>query len=208
MSISTRAIIFLGLLILVGAMSDYQHQAPVFAEGRFVKLDAAGKHLNPWQGPWACILDTQTGLVWENKTDDESIHDALWTYSWYIDEKGVENTGDCFFEENRCDTSDLIRRVEAKQLCGLSEWRLPSAAELQTLVFDLAKTGDAKIEGDFFAHTQRGDYWTSDAGIALEGVYAHLGEGAIAIDFIEGAPRSIPYRNAAFVRLVSTSIIK
>ena len=42
----------------------------------YTKLDASGTPLPddaPW--PWAMVKDNVTGLIWENKTDDGSIHD-------------------------------------------------------------------------------------------------------------------------------------
>lgn len=203
MSWILRTLILVALLILLLAFSYYEHTPTQAGTGRYIKLDKQGEAMQPWQGPWSCILDTETGLVWENKTDDETIHDALWTYSWYQNGKGVENSGDCYFEADRCDTADLIRRVNQEQTCGLNNWRLPTSHELQSILYNTPKTGEAKIAGDFFSSTKRGDYWSSDSDVVLQGVYKHLKSGAIAIDFIEGKPRSIPYRNAAFVRLVT-----
>lgn len=200
--IRRTAILVISLALLI-SLSHYRHQPSPAASSRFVKLNVKGEPLHPWQGPWACVLDRQTRLVWENKTDDEGIHDALWTFSWHQGGKGVENSGDCYFEKNRCDTDDLIRRVNQEKTCGLGNWRLPTAQELQSIIFHHPKAGDAKIAGDFFPHTKRGDYWTSNADTPLYGVFSHLKYGALAIDFIEGKPRAIPYRNAAFVRLVS-----
>ncbi|MCG8673470.1 MAG: DUF1566 domain-containing protein [Pseudomonadales bacterium] len=201
-----RGLVIAGTLILAVIFGRYEHSPTPAYEGRYIKLSRVGELMRSWQGPWSCVLDTQTNLVWENKTDDESIHDALWTFSWYQDDKGVKNSGDCYFEPDRCDTSDLIMRMNQEKTCGISNWRLPTSKELSSLIFNIPRTGEAKIANDFFSHTKRGDYWSSDADIPLQGVYAHLKTGAIAIDFIEGKPRAIPYRNAAFVRLVSSNI--
>lgn len=203
MNWAVRLLILIALVGVAVSFGLYEGARVQERDTRFVKLDMQGNKIDPWAGPWSCVLDTETGLIWENKTDDESIHDALWTFSWYQDEKGVQNSGDCFFESERCDTADLIRRANQEKTCGLDGWRLPSAIELESILFDKPKTGEAKIANDFFTYTKRGDYWTSDADIVLEGVFAHLKLGAIAIDFIEGKPRAIPYRNAAFVRLVA-----
>lgn len=200
---------FIRIMIVVGLFSmillfRYEHTPSQPLETRFVKLDGSGQALKPWQGPWACVLDKQTGLIWENKTDDESIHDALWTYSWKHNNIGIDNSGDCYFESERCDTDDLLRRMNSEKTCGLSNWRLPSVAEFKSIYHDKPKVGQAKIFNDFFAHTKRGDYWSSNHGVPMTGVYKHLKEGAYAFDTIEGEPRAIPYRNAAFVRLVSS----
>ncbi len=187
------------------------------ASDRFIKLDASGMPMDIWAGPWACILDQKTGLIWENKTDNENIHDAYWTYSWFnqypiIKEseslqdasfKGTPNKGDCYFEEERCDTLDLIQRTRTHQLCGLKHWRLPSTEELQSLLDHSVRIGEALIQPAFFPHTKKGDYWTSDFDKDLTGVYQHLKFGALAVNFKDGSVKPIPYQNAAFVRLVT-----
>jgi len=205
MKYAIRALVVISLFFCL-LFFQYKHEPSEPMTSRFIKLDTHGKAKQPWQGPWACILDTKTGLIWENKTDDESIHDGLWTYSWKQKEVGVDNSGDCYFETERCDTDDLIRRMNIEKTCGLDNWRLPSVAELSTLVNENPKVGQAKIFNDFFPFTKRGDYWSSDHGIPLTGVYGYLKEGAYAFDFIEGKPRPIPYRNAAFVRLVTKTL--
>lgn len=176
---------------------------PENSASRLVKLDAEGEAMNAWAGPWSCVLDQKTGLVWEVKTDSETIHDGYWTYSWYNEDIGVENSGDCFFETNRCDTSDLIRRALQEKICAKNGWRLPTAAELSTLVFLHAKPGEPVIDQDFFPHMQRSNYWAADAQVPLESIYSHLGFGAKAVNFIKGDVVALPYRNAAFVILVT-----
>lgn len=201
-----RLFILLFLLVLVFFLPfEVAHQPS--DSGRFVKLDKNGASLTHWQGPWSCIIDTKTGLTWENKTDDESIHDALWTYSWFQHGVGTQNAGDCYFEEERCDTADLIKKMNQEKPCGLNGWRLPTASELTSLVYSNPETGKAKIRHDFFSYSQRGDFWTSEHNKTLEGIYAHLNHGARSIDFIEGKHRDIPYRNAAFLRLVTNKRI-
>ena len=178
-----------------------QPQTPVMATSHWLKLDAQGRELTAWQVPWHCVVDTRSGLTWQNLRDDESIHDGYWSYSWFDGETGVANRGDCYFEEDRCDTLDLIIRVNAAQLCGKQDWRLPSANELAQLLYP--QTGKAYIDESFFSSTQRGDYWTSDAQQPLTGIFSHLKEGALAVNFGDGSLQTLPYRNAAFVRLVS-----
>ncbi|MCO7224956.1 DUF1566 domain-containing protein [Pleionea sp. CnH1-48] len=170
---------------------------------RYQKLNSSGQPIAPWAGPWSCVLDQKTGLVWEVKNDAENIHDAYWTYSWQLNNMGVADRGDCYFEPNRCDTDDLIRRANQQQTCGIHQWRLPTKEELLTLVSHDLRPGEATIAKDFFPHTKRGDYWTSTANQPLEGAFKHLGHGAYAVNFITGEAIIIPYRNAAFVRLVA-----
>lgn len=176
---------------------------PMNLEHRFVKLNQQGENLLPWQGPWSCIHDRATGLLWENKTDDESIHDGYWTYSWYQQEQGVKNRGDCYFEEQRCDTQDLIEHTNREQLCGMTGWRLPSDDELSGILQPQDRPNAAQLPIDFFQQIRAGDYWSATGSVPLTGHYQHLGQGALAIDFHQGDFHRLPYRNAAFVILVT-----
>ncbi|WP_406828237.1 DUF1566 domain-containing protein [Microbulbifer sp. ARAS458-1] len=204
----------------------HQPQDPRPAPYHFTKIDASGGPLPIWSGPWSCVCDHRSGRLWEVKTDSENIHDGLWTYSWYDNSWadvpdndqftaqpaahrgapttiGTPNNGDCYFEEERCDTADLIRRTREEKLCGGQDWRLPTAAELQTLIYTDAKAGQPTIDTAFFPKTKRGDYWTSEQDKSLQTVYNYLKSGAVAVSFVDGQPITIPHRNAAFVRLVS-----
>jgi hypothetical protein len=148
---------------------QYNHLPDPPSPSRFVKIDANGQVMKPWHGPWACTFDQTTGLIWENKTDDESIHDGLWTYSWFDAnlDQGEQNAGDCYFESSRCDTNDLIRRANNQGRCGIKNWRLPTDQELLSIVNPQPKTGMAMIYNDYFSYTKRGDYWTAESNIAL-----------------------------------------
>lgn len=200
-----RMLVLLGLVLAVLFIA---WRKPFLVEpptaSRFVKIDRNGKPLSPWAGPWQCVCDQQTGLLWEVKNDDEGIHDGYWTYSWYDGEKGVENSGDCYFEKDRCDSADLIRRANIEQTCSADNWRLPNVKELNSLVYQDTKPGQPKIDKNFFPQTKHGDYWTSEAEQPLSGVFKFLYKGATAVSFIEGKEIQLPYRNAAFVRLVTT----
>ncbi|CAH9051737.1 hypothetical protein PSECIP111854_00821 [Pseudoalteromonas sp. CIP111854] len=170
---------------------------------RFTKITAQGRQLTPWQGPWSCVLDNQLSLLWEVKTDDESIHDGYWTYSWYDQNKGHPNFGDCYFETARCDTQDLINRTNTLSLCGQTNWRLPTESELASLLQSPSRPGHVYIAHDYFINIQKGDYWSSDANTTLSQHYEHLKFGAKAVNFHKGSVIALPYRNAAFVILVS-----
>lgn len=174
------------------------------SDSRWIKVARDGVPVDNWSGPWQCVFDQQTGLLWEVKTDNEGIHDGYWSYSWFDGTTGIANMGDCYFEEDRCDTLDLIKRVTVEKACGASEWRLPEGNELLSLVQRNVKPGDPAIAKDFFPFTKRGDYWTGQSRQPLTGVYRHLGEGALAVNFVAGSVVTLPYRNAAFVRLVAT----
>lgn len=202
----SRALFLLTLpvcAVLLAALHRPPPQTP--PDYHLVKTDRDGRAMDAWSGPWSCVCDTRTGLLWEVKTDDEGIHDGHWTYSWYERDFGVADNGDCYFEEERCDTRDLIRRTNREKLCDAGNWRLPDSEELQTLLYPQARTGAPLIDTAYFPKTRRGDYWTGEGEKPLRGVYRYLNNGAAAIDFIAGEQVTIPYRNAAFVRLVADS---
>ncbi len=190
--------------IAVAVCSWYSNRAPKLTQPeRFIKVDQTGRTVHPWQGPWACNYDTSTGLLWELKRDDESVYDGYWTYSWFDGTLGAENQGDCYFESSRCDTLDLIVRANQQRLCQVSGWRLPTVYEVQSLLVKQDRPQQAQLAVDYFRFIKHGDYWTAQNKQQLSGHFAHLKQGATAINFFSGQTHSLPYRNAAFVMLVS-----
>jgi hypothetical protein len=192
-------------LLVYAAMQGVEQPEPMASP--LIKITQQGQTISVWAGPWACVFDKQTGLLWEVKTDNETIHDGYWSYSWFDGLRGKANSGDCYFEKDGCDTQDLIHRANRENTCGVAGWRLPAPSELLSLVETNPRPGEPTIAKDFFPQTRRGDYWTGDAEQALDGAFQHLGEGAIAVDFVTGSVTKLPYRNAAFVRLVSDQFL-
>jgi hypothetical protein len=116
---------------------------------------------------WGCTYDSDTNLIWEYKTQDGGLRDIKHTYTWFnADAKlnggnaGVENGGVCYDKQN-CDTEKFVNQVNAQGLCGATDWRLPTLAELKTI-----KTGfsDDAIP-DFYEHLYY-NFWTSTLGAA------------------------------------------
>ncbi len=206
MTIFIRVTILLMLIAaIISAAYNKNSMKPTPAVSQWVKLSANGRPIDNWSGPWSCILDKNTGLIWENKDNNEGIHDGRWTYSWSDGQGlGEEDKGSCSFNNFHCDTQDLIRRARLEKNCGLSQWRLPTAKELSTLFNPTPPVGEPIIDIDFFPYTQRGEYWTADSRQTLTGFYHFLGEGAITLDFRQGNKTVSPYRNAAYVRLVTS----
>jgi len=116
---------------------------------------------------------------------------------------GPANNGDCYFENSRCDTEDLIRRMNSETTCGKTDWRLPSTRELLTLVDNQSMVGEAKIANDFFPHTRASVYWASEHGQQLEQSMRHNGMGAKVVNFANGEVLVKPYSTAPFLRLVT-----
>nr|WP_194709983.1 DUF1566 domain-containing protein [Pseudoalteromonas sp. S16_S37] len=197
----------ISLLLATGlyCLVHYSHAPSILPtpHARYTKIAATGAPLTPWQGPWACVFDSQLNVLWEVKTDNESIHDGYWTYSWFQQSKGQANFGDCYFESQRCDTQDLIEHTNIQGLCGQHNWRLPTEQELASLIQSPSRPGRPYIAHDYFSHIKKGDYWTSQSDANLSQQFKHLKLGAKAVNFHDGTVNALPYRNAAFVILVS-----
>lgn len=199
--------IFTALLLLTLGGYGYLSLATVpqqMEHPHYVKISSGGESLKPWQGPWACVMDKNTHLLWEIKTDDETIHDADWTYSWFDGDVGEPDKGDCFYRNGRCDTQALITRTNHSKLCGVQNWRLPTLEELQSLIEHNDHPQQAQIATDFFPRIKNSDYWTQQGQQALTNPhFLHLKSGALSVNLFEGKTTPLPYRNAAFVVLVS-----
>lgn len=172
-------------------------------DARFIKVTADGQELGAWQGPWKCVLDNKTGLMWEVKSYAEDMHDYQCSFTWFDGRTGVADGGSCFTENGKSDTQDLVEYANEAWRCDTDGWRLPTEPELRTLLSETPLPGDVLIARDYFPYIQRGLYWTSTADVPLTGHFERLGKGAIAIDFKDGRSRKMPYRDAAFVRLVA-----
>lgn len=140
------------------------------AQERFVKKQADGKALALQDGPWACIEDTQTGLHWEVKSPNENAQFAYSTYSWKTTERGSDNRGSCgvdqpgfpWVEYQACDTQDLIDHLNQIRLCGFSDWRLPTALELRSIMLKNPYPGERMLPTPLLPHIPHSPYWTSE----------------------------------------------
>lgn len=118
-----------------------------------------------------CVLDDKSQLLWEVKSSNKGLQNAHNTYTWFNGKTGVEN-GDysqhCNFIKN-CNTQAFINALNQQQLCQKNTWRLPSDAELKTLL----RYGDNEplIDTQYFPNTRAQFYWTAedlDKNIAID----------------------------------------
>lgn len=135
---------------------------------------------------WACTRDNVTGRVWEVK-----VHNALQTrhqdhtYTWYDPASPdgspgtVGTTGTCnaTLGVNECNTANYVAAVNAAQLCGFTDWRMPTVKELEG-ISDLNRMNPA-IDPDYFMITPSSDFWSGSpyAGSSNDAWYVNFGSG-------------------------------
>ena len=127
-----------------GDVASIQNQ--VTADADFIALKLAGtRFVDNGDGT---VTDVQTRLMWEQKdylgggANLSNPHDADNTYTWSASGTAPDGTvfTDFLSRLNNCDTADGI--TIAGGFAGHCDWRLPTNAELRTIV-DLTATGCA-----------------------------------------------------------------
>ncbi len=118
------------------------------------------------------VRDNVTGLIWEVKTDDGSVHDKYNIYTW-CDTNSETNGGDAGTCGEGTDTEDFINALNTEHFGGFTDWRLPTPKELRSIT-DRSKYNPA-IDRVFFPSTVSDHYWSSttyaDDAYAAWGVY-------------------------------------
>lgn len=149
----------------------------------------------------SCLRDTQTGLVWELKSDQEGLHDWRNTYSWFnptqahheLDYRGTADAGSC--AGSQCDTWSLVAAVNDEKFCGFDDWRMPSKDEIFS-ISDLSKAkSPPTINVEYFPYAQAAEYWTAND-------YSFQPDSAWVWHFQFGHDRVDWKKSAKFVRLV------
>ena len=127
---------------------------------------------------WIMTRDNVTGLIWEIKTDDGSIHDKDNIYTWY-DSNPATNGGYAGTAGNGTDTEDFINALNAANFGGFSDWRMPTIKELSSLVNSGIASPGPTIDTTWFPHTRSSYYWSSTT-------YANNTYGAWHVGFYYG----------------------
>jgi hypothetical protein len=123
----------------------------------FTKIDAVGAALPDSATTWSCVKDNVTGLIWENKTDG-GLRDWTVSYTNYDSTTALQKwNGASYVAPTQAEIDAPTNSVGFKNavnsagLCGASDWRLPTADELQGLVINgPVAVITPVIDGDWF----------------------------------------------------------
>jgi len=155
----------------------------------YTKLDGSGNALSDEAASWVMVRDNVTGLIWENKTNDGTIHDKDNKHTWYdpTDPYYSGTPGD------GTDTKDFIDALNSASFGGYSDWRLPTASELVTIVN--YRFSNPAISPGYFQNTASSFYWSSTT-------YAHNTDYAWGVDFDHGYDYDLYKSSSYYVRAV------
>ena len=163
------------------------------------KVSDSGEILALDSEAWSCVLDDSKSLLWEVKNEEEGIQYSLNTYTWFDGESGRDNgtyTKNCYWGKN-CNTLSFTADINKANLCGYSDWRLPSLDELNTIVAYYGES-DTLINTNFFPNTQKNTYWTSDS-------VTNSPKLAFEVPFFYGGSKARQKTIDTFVRLVRSA---
>jgi hypothetical protein len=123
----------------------------------YTKLDGSGNVLSDSATSWVMVRDNVTGLIWENKTVDGTIHDKDKSYTWYDPTDPNPGTpGD------GTDTKDFLDALNSARFGGYSDWRLPTIRELTSIVnHGIPPSPGPAIDTGYFPNTAASWYWSS-----------------------------------------------
>lgn len=189
--------------LLIGAPALASDLGPLRASAqqsqsttRFVKIANDGSELpgsavlGPNAKDWACTKDTETGLIWEVKTEDGGLRDWHWRFlsydpkyatddvysgdpyvNWGLTSYGKDGTwggitgpskgSPCNYVLSQCNTDSYAKTVNQLGLCGLKNWIVPSKDNLEKISCQRGKTSCSTY--GFFENTNYQYYyhWSS-----------------------------------------------
>ncbi|VAW85574.1 hypothetical protein MNBD_GAMMA18-2467 [hydrothermal vent metagenome] len=154
---------------------------------RYVKVSQKGDLQLPEETRWSCILDQETGLLWETKSQGTLRHAE---YEYVQSGAGGRCDGD------DCTIEGFLNRVNQAALCGRSDWRLPKRRELVRLVDHAYLDSIPSIDVRYFSNTQKGRYWSADQ-------FEYSEKYVWAVNFEDGFDRIQAVNKTAHLRLVS-----
>lgn len=166
----------------------------------FTRINSDGSEYigsgNYQTSPWACVRDNRTGLMWEVKTTDGSIHDASNTYRWggltALGRGSDDREGDYYNDWNH-----LIIGSNEEQICGYSDWQVPSNAQLMSIAHFGIDGRPLKVDANYFPNTVGDFYWSS---MPYHGEHSEF--YAWAFQYVFGNNKNLQRYQSAALRLV------
>ena len=155
----------------------------------YTKLDDSGKALPDSATSWVMVRDNVTGLIWENKTVDGTIHNKDKKYTWYDPKDPNPGTPGSTTTKNFVDT------LNSDRFGGYNDWRLPTIKELNSIVNYAATSTGSAITVSYFPNTQSTFYWSSVT-------YAPGTDYAWGVDFGYGGEYAYGKVDSGYVRAV------
>lgn len=171
----------------------------------YIKHDMKGRLLADIDEQWTCVQDTQSGLMWEVKAQNDAMRNANNLYSWFNPEtsivKGKPNGGRCEGEAD-CDTYAYVQEMNKRNYCGHNDWSLPTKEQMQTLVYLDNGKEKVKINKRYFPQAVPSWYWTaSENSNSDELAWYVLFRNGLALNDLKERPKHI-----RLVRVTNTKV--
>jgi len=147
---------------------EKRHEEAVTAHIKhaYVKYDINGRTVEDNNEQWSCVFDTESGLMWEVKSKDDTLRNPDNLYSWFNPDnttlKGVTDGGRCK-GGTACDTNAYIEAMNRQKFCGHDDWRLPTQEEMMGLVNYENSDSKIKIDTSYFPYALPSWYWTASS---------------------------------------------
>jgi hypothetical protein len=117
-----------------------------------------------------CVKDNLTGLVWEGKPT--------------AGDRASSNSYSNYGDSRSADASAYVTAVNTAGLCGYTNWRLPTRAELQALLDYSVASPDPGVDTTWFPNTLASAYWSSSPylGSTTKAWYVSFANGTVSSD--------------------------